>query len=544
MAAPIKDLVQRARELKAARGTWESHWEEIRTYILPLVASFTGADSPGEKNRDLILDNSTESASELLAAGLHGFLTNPGTKWFSLRATRTALNRVASVAAWLEAVTDLMLTVFESPRTQFASQIGSVYQELADFGTTGMYVVERPGRMPLFQARPLSELVFAENNESEIDTVFRFFEMTARQAMQQWPGATMPKIEMAAKDPKSADRKFEFLHATLPRDDGVRGSLASRRLPQASVWVSLEDEAEIRISGFHEMPFMTPRWRKRSDEVYGRGPGTKALADVKMLQRTYKAVIRAAERGISPPLAVADDGVMGALDLRDNGTTIIRQELLNMRRPPIEPLFTGSNPGLGEDFAQAIRVRIERAYYNHLLQLSRDPRMTATQVIKLDEETLRVLGPFLGRVQNELLGPLIARTYGMLARAGALPPPPEELDREQIEVEYVSPIAKAQRLSEVAGVSQLIDVTAPLIDRDPTILDNLNADRTFRNVADRLGVAKDNMRPMDEVAAMRRQRQEVAEEEAALQTFERGAAASQSAGQAIAALDGVQRIAA
>jgi len=538
MADLAKEEIAAAEAMKAERSTFDDHWEDVRTYIHPLVASFTGTNTPGEKGRREILDNTGESVAEQLAAALHGFLTNPGTKWMAVRAKDRALNDVFEVARWLELANEWLFFVFESKDSGFATMLSQIYLDVIDFATTGVHVRERPGRLPLFQARPLSELYLAEGEDGRVDTVRRWFKLTARQAVQIYGDQAGAKVIEAARSPKRQNEKFAFLHSILPRDEHAHGA---SNMPIASIHISVADQAIIgRIAGFNEKPLITPRWAKRAGEAYGRGsPGMKSLADVKMLQRTMRATIVGAELSIRPPLTVADDGVLSPVRWKSGAITRVRGETLSGRRGVIEPMKTGARPDIGEEFMVGIRQRIENAYFLNLIQLSRDPRMTATQVLSLEEETKRVIGPFLARLQEELLEPLIVRTFNILLRAGVLPPPPAEL--RQVEVEFVSPIAKAQRLSEVRAISQLNEVMAPMVGLDPTLQDNLDGDLAYRHAADRLGVPKILMRDPRQRDALRQQRAEAEKAQAEMQTVERGAAAAQSAGQAAAAFAGAAR---
>ena len=98
-------------------------------------------------------------------------------------------------------------------------------------------------------------------------------------------------------------------------------------------------------------------------------------------------------------------------------------------------------------------------------------------------------------------------------------------------------------MAEVSAIATTLDVMAPLTQNDMTLHDNLDADATYRRVADINGVPKDLMRPAAKVIEMRRARQEATEEQAQVERFAQGASAAQSAGQALAAFDGLQEAA-
>lgn len=539
MPAPtVEQHIQRFESLRQDRGNWESTWEDIRLNMYPTARQLTGIETPGQRNRQKILDNSAESYGDNLSAAIASFLTNPATKWFTLRARPYALNDDRAVATWLATATEALLAIFEAPDTRFYTQMGEFYDDLVFFGTAGLWIADRPGKLPLFQHRPLAELFISEGADGTIDTVYRNARMTARQAVQFFNGNAGPKANAAAAVARQAEERFEFLHCIYPRTDYNPDSRLPRDLPIASEWIAVEDKIKLKVHGMHEMGMVVARWRTRDGEVYGRGPGQNALPDVKMLQRVNKATIQGAERAIKPPLMVGHDGVMTPVSAGLDAINVVRTDLLlNARRPLIEPINTGARPDLGEQYAETIRRRVAEAFLNHLVQMARDPRMTATQVLKLDEETLRVLGPVFGRQQSETHGPIIARTFGIAQRIpGLLPKPPEALLQGTIEVEYVSPMAKAQRLAEVAAISQYYDTTAAMRGEDPAIGDNVDGDATSRFVWERLGAPVHLLRDVKAVETRRKARQDAAEEEHQMALLAGGAKAAQSGTQALAAL--------
>ena len=533
-----KQLLARSENMVEKRANWDGHWQEVRDFILPLVEGFTSTNSEGHQDRSQILDNSAEGISEQLVTAIHGLVANPATKWFDLRVADSAINDRQEVRFWLEDTRKRLTEVFEAPESKWTNALSLALQEIVDFGTGGIMTKDRPGRLPIFQARPLSELFLAENEDGVIDTVHRKVRMAARQAVKEFADKAGKKVIAAASDAKTADREFTWWHCIYPREERFAGT-PQLNMPIASVWVNQDDKTITRISGFQEMPISIGRWRKaRTMEVYGRGPGSKALADVKSLQRVMKDTFRAYEKAIDPTLLVADDGVLGPISTRANAIIYTRAEMLGSRRPAVEALDTGARPDIGEVFAQEIRQRIEIAYFAHFVRISRDSRMTATQVVEIVEETMRIMGPFLGRIQTEQLSGVIERLFGILLRAGALLPPPAVLSERRIEVVYVSPSAKAQQLAEVRGISNLYQIGAPIIETKPDVTDNIDADKAFVHMADKLGVPADMIRPAVEVRKLRQARAAEIEREQQKQDLERLAASAQSAGQAAAAFSG------
>lgn len=510
----VERIIARADRMRADRSVLDSHLQEIRDIMYPAAEGFTSKRTPGAKSRENVYDNTAEQAGEMLAAGLHALLTSPVLKWFSLSAQGRA-RQTFLAKRWLEEYRDLCLQVINSPAARFAPSQHQKYQSGSFFGTACQFIAERRGALPLFQTRDLRECYIAQNDEDTVDTVFRDYELTASQAVKAFPTGLGEKVLKAAGDPKKMENRFRFIHATMPRADAERTLSGVKAMPWASFYVCVDDKTALRDSGFPEVPWVVPRWYTFGTFPYGRGPGMRALPDTKMLQESMRTTIRAAEKAIEPPLQVADEGIYGDIDMSAGALNFVRPDLLvHGRADPIRPIESGSNPGIGEDFNASIRQRIEAAFHNDLLQQFRDPRMTATQVLKITEETRLLLGPMISRWQIEDLAPTIKRVTGIVGRAGLMPPPPAELSNATLEVQYESPVAKNQQLGAVKALGQLADLMTPLGPVFPDAWDNIKGDDAFREAAEILGVPLRWFRELQQVGNMREARREVTEAQA------------------------------
>ena len=134
--------------------------------------------------------------------------------------------------------------------------------------------------------------------------------------------------------------------------------------------------------------------------------------------------------------------------------------------------------------------------------------MTATEVQVRYELMQRLLGPTLGRFQSEFLNPLIDRVFGIMFRAGAFREPPEIMGGQQIDVEFIGPLARSQRMEEATAVERLYQLAMEIGQADPSVLDLINNDVAIRMRATLLGVPKSVLRGEDEVEELRQQRAE------------------------------------
>lgn len=532
--------IARLERMKPARSVFESHWEEVRKVTYPTASEFTSTPVRGQKLHKDIFDGTGELSAEMLASALFGMVTNPATKWFGIAPVNRDLLDDEYTAYWVEDSTRRMLSMFNSPRTNFSPQQMLKLQNYVSFGTGPQFIAEKPGGMPMFQTANLKECFIAENDDGIIDTVYRLYTRTADQAFQRFGGQLPEKIITKAQDPKTMDDTVSLLHVVEPRRDRDAQMADTLNKPFAECYICVDSKETLAESGYDENPWVSPRMNPRPGETYGRGRGMTALADTKMLQRSMKATIRAAEKRTDPPIQVPDDGVMSPLQMTTSGINVVRADLMKFAGGGIRAIETGADPQVGEAFSESIRQRIDRAYWLPILEAFTDPKMTATQVLKLDEQTLRFVGPIIGRLQSEDLGPMIDRVFGIMLRGGQFLPVPPALEGERLEVEYVSPIAKAQRLEEARGLAETFELLAPILGPDDETWDNLDKDKTFRHVADLRGVPKDLMLSLDAVANKRQARAEQMQQQQVSQTITEEGPALAKMMQAAGDLEGAQ----
>lgn len=502
-----KALIARLSGMRGERGTLEAHWTEIAEIMSPFRDDFTSKRTDGEKRTSKIYDGTPGLAAENLASGLWGMMTNSANAWFELRAEDDDLNEDQSVKLWLDAVTKRMRSVFAANGQRFYTRVVDLYSDLVHFGTGVFYTADMPGRAELyFSCRHLAECYIAENRYEQVDTVFRCFQFTARQALQTWGDKVGSKIAEAAE--KRPDEKFEFLHAVLPVaewDGKPRGLVGGQGY--VGVYIAVLTGAVLEERGFYEFPFQVPRWGQRSRSVYGESPAMLALADAKMAQQVARTTIVAAQKVADPPLLAPDE--VSRLGIRTTPGGIIYGGMDPQGRRMYEPLITGANVNLSLEFQQQVQQRVMDLFYSSLLLMVNQPGRTATEVLALQEEKMRLMGPHLGRIQSEFLDPLISRVFGILARSpGALPPAPPALLNAGLKVEYVSPMARQQKVSEAVAVARTLEVALPAMQADPSAGDVVDWDEAIRVVGGANGLPPKVLRTPEAVEARRQQRQQ------------------------------------
>ena len=497
--ASFEYIKKRCSTLESERQTWEDHWQDILDYVMPRKADVTFIRSKGEKRTEVLFDSTAITANNLLAASLHGTLTSPSLPWFTLKLRDEELMADRDVQLWLEDSGRRMYDTFNE--TNFNTEVHELYLDLTSIGTGALFVEEANDGFEKgaihFNTLHIAEYFISENVNGKVDTLYRKYKLSARQAIQEFGEENVgEKIIEAAKN--KPDKQFNFIHAVEPTQDYERATgEKSTKLPFHSCHVCVEDKMLVRTGGYNEFPYLVPRWSKATGEIFGRSPSYNALPDIKTLNKAVEIGLKAWAKAIDPPLLVQDDGVIGRVRMTPAGITVVRSD------GAIKPLQIGSNWQITDMKENALRTAIRQAYYSDQLQLQEGPQMTATEVQVRYELMQRLLGPTLGRFQSEFLNPLIERVFGIMVRANAFMPTPEIMGNRKMDIEYVGPLARSQRMEESIAIERLYQLAMNVGQVDPAIMDNINHDEAIRLRAKLLGVPKTVLRGTDEVVEMR-----------------------------------------
>lgn len=508
----IENELRIFNSLKGNRGTWEAHWEEIAEVLLPRQIGFTGSRTKGEKKTQKVFDAKPMMALERFGSVMDSMLTPRQQKWHNLRATLPELNRMYEVQNWFYEVNQRLYTKRYEPRANFAGQNSERWVSMGAFGT-GTLFIDWDGGIR-YRCVNLKDTYLLENHQGVVDTVYRTFTYTARQAVQRWGRDAMPdRILKALDNPNQSQAEFEFLHVVKPSEDYEPGRLDYRGKPFVSLYIAVQDKQLVaKPGGYGTFPYSISRYITAPDEVYGRGPAMTALPDIKMLNEMAKSDIRAVHKLLDPPILLADDGVLGGggmtIDLRPNA--LIPGGVDRNGRQMVQPFSTGSRVDINEDKMNYRRGAIDDAFLVTLFQiLVETPRMTATEALIRAQEKGMLLTPTMGR-QHETLGLQIERELDILFQHGQMPQMPEVMLEAQgeYEVVYENPLARMQRAEELVGVQRTMELLAPFAQMDPSILDVFDQDKLAQLTAEVSGVPTPVIRSAEDVAAIRQQRQQ------------------------------------
>lgn len=510
-----EEALRRQSKLEADRSVWEGHWTEVAERVLPRQRDFNSKRTGGEKLNEKIFDSTAVLALERFAAAMESVLTPRAKRWHELRAP-VGLQDDAEVTRYLHEVTSRLFAARYAPGANFASQAHETYMGLGAFGTGGLFVDDTVGKGLRYIACALSELYIAENYQGQVDTVHRRFERTARQIRQKFGDDLPPAIARAAEI--EPEQKFELLHVFQPRADAQWSKMDYRGMPWASYYIAYEGRALLREGGYRTMRYALSRYVTAPKEVYGRSPAMSVLADIKGVNEQKKTLLRTGQKIADPPLLLADDGALSGVSMRPGSLNygalgVDGTEL-------VKPMAIGAHLPTTEAMIEADRKTINDAFLVTLFQILVDsPQMTATEAMLRAQEKGALLAPTAGRQQSEMLGPLIQAEIDILSQAGALPPLPDKLRRHhgEVDIEYTSPLARAQKADEGVGILRTLEQAGPLLQADPSRIAIFKVDETIRALADINGMPPALLRDPKEMAAVDQQQAQAKQAQMLLQ---------------------------
>lgn len=507
----------------AARAAWVSVWQEISEWMLPSRASFTTTPAPGADRRGgKLLDTTAEQAIEDTAAGLHGMFTSAAQRWFMLRpAGPVSRGTTKQVLMWLGAVMEEAYGVLNSASSQFHPQMDAFYQDMIGFGTSILNDEETNGdeRSPVvYRTLHLAGCYPRPNRFGTFDTMYRCVPMSYQEIVDRWGEGVLTE-DMRLKYQRTPNEQINVIHAVQPRrlESATYGS---KGYPFASVWIVERTKHVLHEGGYQEFPYHIGRWRVRTGEVFGVGPGLRMLPETKMLNEMARTVLKAAQLAIQPPLQAPDRNFLGPVRTYPNAISYYRTG----SQDRIEPIYTAQRVDIGERLLQQQRDLIRRGFFADAFQITSDSdgvNVKATFTMQRRDDQFRRLAPISSRME-QMFTSMLARLYRILKRAGRIPPPPPEI--EAFDIEYVSPVARAMRTAEADDIFRLLELAAPLGEIDPSALANIDANAAVRIAGTKLfNVPAEVMRSEREVRDIQDQQRE---QQKSQQALEQGGVAS------------------
>ncbi len=535
-----KQVDQRLSQLRNERSRgWETNWRDLSDFIEPRTGRWNLSDANEGQRRDQKIINSTATYSaRVLEAGMMSGITSPARPWFKFATPDPSLMKYGPVKIWLHQVEIAMREVFI--KSNLYNALPTIYGEEGIFGSAAMVAMADEKDMVRFYPFTVGSYFLANSSRNQVDTIYREFRMTARQMIQQFGNEGVSTTVRNMAD-QNSETWIDVCHAIEPRAEREKSRKDSKNMPFQSVYWEKGGDADkvLRESGFREFPGMAPRWKVNGEDVYGSGPGALAIGDIKALQLMERRKAEMIEKGVRPPMTAPES-------LRNQKASIVPGDITYVN---IQQGMQGFMPTYEVDpnWLQGLRGeinahegRIKTAFFEDLFLMiaQMETVRTATEIAARKEEKMLMLGPVLERLNDELLDPLINRTFSLMLEQSApiwagllpgkplLPPPPEELAGVDLRIEYISILAQAQKALGVASIERTLGFAGNLAGMDPSVLDKINMDQSMDEYTAMIGAPPTILRNNEEVAQIRKARAEAQQQQAQTEQLGQGVQAA------------------
>jgi hypothetical protein len=532
-------------QLKNERASWISHWKEISDNVLPRSGRFFLTDrNKGQRRHNQIYDNTGTKSLRILGAGLMSGATSPARPWFRLTIPDKDLASNAGVKNWLNDVTILILKVFDRSNTYRA--LHTMYEELGAFGTAASIIM--PDYKSVIHHYPLTigEYCIAANYQGTVDTLYRQYQKSVGATVKEFGLENCMQNTQQLFKNGQLDAWVTIIHAIEPRADRDVTKADAKNMPFASVHfeVGADPDKYLRVSGFKSFPAIVPRWAITGGDIYGNSPGMETLGDVKQLQHEQLRKAQCIDYQTMPPLQMPTSMKGREADTLPGGITYVEQASAGAA---IQTAFNVNlNLGALLDDIRDVRERVRSGFYADLFMMlanQTDSRMTATEVAERHEEKLLMLGPVIERLHNECLDPLVNLTFERLLEADALPEIPKEMRGMNINVEFVSMLAQAQKAVSTNSIDRFVNNLGAVAQFKPEVLDKFDSDRWAEIYSDSLGIDPTLIVPKDRVEELRAQRAQAQQAQAKSEQLNQMADTAQKAAKAGGGgADGLQNV--
>ena len=258
------------------------------------------------------------------------------------------------------------------------------------------------------------------------------------------------------------------------------------------------------FKGLGSNPYIIYRWSKVAGEVYGRGPLQLALPAIKTSNLVIELILENAQMSISGMYQVEDDGVINVDNISLIPGTIIPKAMGSSGLQPIAP---AGNFNVSDLVLRDMRTNLKKALYNEKLGVANEKTpMSATEVAERMADLSRQIGAAFGRLQAELVNPVLQRVIYILKKQGRIKIP--VVNGREIKIKSSSPLAQAQHQQDVATLDRFLGMVQQRV--GPQLLNILiKQDEAAKFVAKKLGVPEELIRSPEEMQQASQQFQQM-----------------------------------
>jgi len=480
------ELLKKYKEAQGIKDYWKDRFEEAYEYCLPNRESFYD-ESPGQRRTDKIFDETAVVGVQEFASRLQAGITPTFARWADFQAgSEIPKEQKPQINLDLDKITEYVFELLQT--SNFNQEIHEAFMDLA-IGTGVLLVEEGDAINPIkFTSIPLTKVCLMNGPDGKIDTVYRTRYCKPEEILILYPKATLPENF----DPLKQKKQIKIIEAVY--------KIHKPNVEEFKLCVFMEDPKHIlfeeEYKGEGSNPYLVFRWNKASGEVYGRGPVFNAMSAIKTCNLTIELILQNAQMSVSGVYTYEDDGV-----INPDNISLVPGSLIPVApgSQGLKPIQSASNFDVAQLVLNDMRANIKKALYMEALGKPEGTPMTATEVSERMADLSRQIGSSFGRLQSELINPLLRRIIRILSKQGRIEIP--KVNGREVKIAPRSPLAQAQHLQDVADVSRFNEIIAGTF--GPQMINVIvNQNETAKYLAEKMNLPEKLIRNEDEQKAI------------------------------------------
>ena len=535
MNKSIEKILKDAEFLYGQEGNSRSYYEELANFCLPRKAWINSVRVNGDRQKDSFLfDIRAIICAQESVCGFHSYLTNPSARWHESRFVDDKIMQYGKVQRNLKTCDDIMFDVMND--SNFEDAILENYMDHMIFGPGNIMTMEDEKDEVRYNEIPVEQYSFAQDARGRVNEIYWYKTYTASELNSE-PDFNLPDEVKKALKEKPYVRMFEVLRYIGPRD--FRDPYKQDKVNKAWRYMVILKKPEHLLyeGGFDELPNAVGRWWKDAGgDPRGFSPAMNALASVKLLNAQKRTFIRSAMKHSDPAVLSPNRGFMNTPNF--NPSAMNYYDSKKFKVDAFRFLNPEGNPNINIEAMDLEFQVIERCFYvdifRALSNLTMDKKKRSIpEIQRIVSEGMTMLGPIIGKIINETLNPTLDRTWNILERRGLFGDLiPDELKTMRKKRVFLSPLARAQKSSQMQGISTYAQFIGELSQFKQDVVDNMDADRVMQIVADIQGVDPTVQVEASKIARIRQQRAKMQQAQQAAAVAEQAASAAHKSGQA------------
>lgn len=546
--AAVHEKIERWNQLKEKRIGFNNTFTLIARYIDMMIMDFTSStyfNRRGDVIPDDVMDNTASHVSVKSASSMLGSLWPNGATSFRLIPHPHNIPDSEAVRAWFrDIVNPAMHDKMDDPQSGLEVALDEVIHEAINYGTGSLGVFRRADRnLPIrFKTHNIKCNYIDEGPDGKIDTNYFCQQMTVKQVMQEYGRENVSSTVIEQARDKRLDDLVEVLTTIEPRESDLQGRVGLLGAPFERMDIEVATGKVLKESGFGEFPVPTVRFSKKVGEVWGRGPGINALPEIIEINAIMEAATLAIEKLLDPPLALLDDGRLGAgdIDTSPGALNVLTVSGKLAADKVISPIFSVGDIRNVIPLLEKLTSSINNHYFlDRLLDLNNQTEMTLGEANIRNSLRGDSLVSVYRRFSAELFTPMIIRVFNILLEDGffgvvegsvqeAMLLEEDALFVKHIpneviaaimqgldiyKIEYISPAARMMQSQETSGLVSMMEIIGNLGKVLPQTIDNFDIDGMVKRLSQLLGVSIEVLKSTEAVEASRQVQAQAAQQQ-------------------------------